>query len=80
MEKDVLTDIVKIINFHILNWRINTFSLFHPELVAYLSTHKTMSIYKKKIERQYLISNVLNNSIKENKVNIQDGDGDCIFT
>ncbi|MCK9424021.1 MAG: GNAT family N-acetyltransferase [Bacteroidales bacterium] len=80
MEKGALTHVIKIIDIHILNWRIDTFSTFHPELVKYLSTKKTISIYKKKIERQYLISNVLNNIIKENKYNIQDGDADCAFT
>jgi GNAT superfamily N-acetyltransferase len=80
IEKGFLPEVAKIIDFHILNLRINAFSTFHPELVEYLSTNKTFSIYKKKIERQYLICNILNNIIKENRYNIQDGDADCAFT
>ena len=80
IEKDFLPDVARIIDYHILNWRINTFSTFHPELVEYFFSNKTISIYKKNTERQYWITDVLNNIIKESNYNIQDGDGDCAFT
>lgn len=80
MEKTVLNEVAKIIENHILNWRINSFITFNPELVTYFSTHKTKSIFKKKIERKYMISNTINTLIKIEENKIQDGDGDCAFT
>lgn len=72
-----VADIVQIIMYHIISLRINTFSCFHPEISAYLQKHRTPALYKKEINRHYIISKVF--TIPPS-FDIQDGDADCSFT
>lgn len=80
MNKEVLPAVVQIIEFYILQWKINSFTTFHPDIVAYFTSHKTISIYKKQIERSYMISKTISYALKDLKFNIQDGDADIVFT
>ena len=77
-KKGAEVDIVKIINHHIINLKIKTFTCYNINISEYLLKNKTLSIYKKQTVRKYLISKSFN--FKETNFNIQDGDGDCAFT
>jgi GNAT superfamily N-acetyltransferase len=72
--------IVKIIEFHIVTWKISTFTTFSAGMVKYFSENKTLSLYKKVVERSYLLSSDLTTALVENEFNVQDGDGDQAFT
>lgn len=75
-----LETIVKVVNYHLIKWKIKTFTCFHSELVLMLKKQRTPALFKKEINRNYMISNVFDSKIIESKLEIQDGDGDCSFT
>ena len=76
---DIAT-IIPLINLHLLKWRIKTFSCYHSALVNYLQQHSTLALYKKKIQRGYLITDFFKKENLDHESYIQDGDGDCAFT
>lgn len=72
--------VIKVINHHLIEWNIRTFTTFHPELTQHLSAQKTLAIHTRALERNYMISSTLKDSIFDAEMEIQDGDGDCGFT
>jgi len=72
--------VAAIINFHIVQWRVNTFTTFHPALVKHLESRRTPGLLKKKIVRHYLLTRILEEKIFSPDFYIQDGDGDGAFT
>lgn len=77
-EKNSELEVVNVINEQLLKLKICTFTCFHKDISKLLLENKTISLYKKKIVRKYLISKNL--PFNETNFNIQDGDGDCAFT
>jgi GNAT superfamily N-acetyltransferase len=72
--------IVNVLNFHIIKWKIKTFTTFHPELVLSLKESKTPALFTRELLRNYMVSSVIKNEIFDSDIEIQDGDGDCCFT
>lgn len=72
--------VIKVINCHIIKWEINTFTIFHPELVQRLKSVKTPALFMRGVNRNYMFSLVFENELINSDFQIQDGDGDCCFT
>ena len=72
--------IVKVIEHLIQVWRVNTFTTFSPNLVEYWTTHKAIGLYKKTVERNYILSNGLAQKLSNEDFDIMDGDLDDGFT
>lgn len=77
-DSDAINDVVKLVNYFILKWKINTFTTFNSELSKYFLDHKTIGYYKKRMKRYYLASNHFQGLLDDFEV--QDGDGDLVFT
>lgn len=75
-----IDSIINVLNYHIIKWNINTFTCFHPELVQGLKDKKNPAIFKRELERNYMVSSVFKDEIINSDIEIQDGDGDCCFT
>ncbi|MCI5084177.1 MAG: GNAT family N-acetyltransferase [Saprospiraceae bacterium] len=80
LKKAALPLVVQLIQDHILQWRIHTFSTYHPDLTEYLRKHKGWGLFQKTIRRSYLISTTFEMAGTANYSEIQDGDGDGAFT
>lgn len=78
--EEAAADVVKIIDHHIVKWKINTFTTYHPLLVKYLSENKAIGFHKKFVDREYYLSKLFANEVINGNYHIQDGDGDCAFT
>lgn len=77
---EYLTEVINVILQKISELKISTFTTYNNEISKVLLRDKTNSLYKKKMTREYLISNNLKEYFIENNFQIQDGDGDCVFT
>ncbi len=77
---DHLNSVINILYFHLLKWKIKTFTTFKSEITRYLSNNKTPALFKREIKRHYIISNFFSTSIFEEEYEIEDGDADCSFT
>lgn len=61
--------------------RINMLTVFHPAFVMYLRQNKSPFIYKRPIQRNYIITKTLDAHFADHaSLRIQDGDADCAFT
>ena len=78
-EQVALNEVIDVIKFLILKYKICTFTTFHPVLINYFNEHKTIALYKKKIKRSYLVSSAFNPDFPTSGIEIQAGDGDCVF-
>jgi len=73
--------IVKVIFGIIMEENISTFTTYNHDISAYMQAHRSPFIYKKEIDRVYLITPKLYEELPENfPICLQDGDGDCVFT
>lgn len=77
---EYLPEVINLILQRISELKISTFTTYNNEISKVLLRDKTHSLYKKKMTREYLISNNLKEYFIENNFQIQDGDGDCVFT
>lgn len=77
---EYLPEIIDVILKEINELKISTFTSYNNEISSELFKRKTNSLFKKKMIREYLISNNLNEYFRSNNFIIQDGDGDCVFT
>ncbi len=77
---DDLEAIIKVINYHLVKWRVKTFTTFNEEIVSNLKSSSTTSLFKKEIKRNYIISSSFDTNLLEKNFRIQDGDADCSFT
>lgn len=77
---DCIDTVIQVINHHIIEWNIRTFTTFHSELTYRLVTSKTPAIHTRNLERNYMVSASLKDAIFDADLEIQDGDGDCSFT
>ncbi len=73
--------IVKAIYGIIRSEHIGTFTTYNHDISTYMQTHDSPFIYKKGINRVYLITPKLFEELPLNfPICLQDGDGDCVFT
>lgn len=79
-EPGCVEHVAAVVNHHIYQWNINTFSTFHPEIVQYYQTKRTFALFKKTLKRHYLSAKPMAIRLEGQVFNIQDGDGDCFFT
>lgn len=76
-------DHIKIIIEKLLrSGRVNYFSTYDTQMINILDKLDFKPIFSKKIQRRYMVSRHLMDKIVkyQQKVEIEDGDGDCIFT
>ncbi len=60
---------------------LNMLTVFHPQIVQYLKQNKSPFIYKRAIQRNYIITKTLEAHFSDHlSLQIQDGDADCAFT
>ncbi|PKP10867.1 MAG: hypothetical protein CVU09_04910 [Bacteroidetes bacterium HGW-Bacteroidetes-4] len=60
----------------------NSFTLYQTSLVETIEKIMGVALFKKDMTQKYFIANKLKNrwAIGNKQINVQDGDGDCIFT
>ncbi len=80
MEAGMETEVALAIESLIVAWRVNSFTTFNAELTAYFTSHKAVGIFKKPIDRSYMVTNKMNALLQVSTGSIQDGDGDTAFT
>jgi GNAT superfamily N-acetyltransferase len=80
-EKENARDVMEYIYDLMFTQGINMLTVFHPELVNYLTENSSPFIYKRAVKRHYIISKVLEAHFADKaSLRIQDGDADCAFT
>jgi GNAT superfamily N-acetyltransferase len=80
-ERQILQDVVEYLNDLMVERELNMLTVFHKDIVAYLSTHSHPYIYNRPIKRNYIITKALDAHFPDkNDLIIQDGDADCAFT
>lgn len=72
--------ILRVIYFHLLKYKLSTFTTFNPKLSEYIRNHRHPFIITKRISKQYLFSKLYENQLLTNNMYIQDGEGDTAFT
>ena len=79
-EAAYLPDIIQHVYRIMDQFKLNMFTVFHPDIVEYLYSHDTPFIYKRSIPRHYIITKSLGTHFRNADIDIQDGDADCVFT
>lgn len=77
---DCLDTVIAVLNYHLIKWRIKTFTSFNTELAHRLQSSKTPAIFKKELQRNYLIASIFKDEVFNSNIEMQDGDADCCFT
>lgn len=76
-----IEDFSSFLKLFIKKQKIKTLTSYHLELNAKLSSKQFPKLYQKDFERRYLFHQELVKALPENfQLNLQDGDGDSIFT
>jgi len=78
--KENAEQIGKAIEVILLQLKINTFTVFHQNLLAYFRLESRVFIFKKTLYRKYLFSKGFAATVDIDELAIQDGDGDVGFT
>lgn len=71
---------MQVVKYHIKKWRVSLFTTFHASLVPSLKTQGTGALFKKRVDRNYMISTFFDTDKLVDDCEIQDGDADCSFT
>jgi GNAT superfamily N-acetyltransferase len=80
-EAEYLGDVVQQVYHIMLEYKLNMLTIFHPEVVSYFKSNSTPFIYKRTIQRRYIITKALDKYFSDKaKLIIQDGDADAAFT
>jgi GNAT superfamily N-acetyltransferase len=80
-EPECMPDIVQYVYQIMQEHKLNMLTVFHPDLISFFKTNTTRFIYRRAIRRNYIITKVLDSHFSEKeKLLIQDGDADCVFT
>lgn len=75
------TAIIKVIRYHLIKWRIKTFTAFNTELLVSLQESRMPALFRKEIKRNYIVSSsIVDDQFLGQDFEIQDGDADCSFT
>lgn len=76
-----INEVIKIIYKLMLKNHLSILTVYNKDIVDYLRNHSTPFLFKKKIFRNYFITKEANSKFSKNQlINFQDGDGDCVFT
>lgn len=79
--KGLISEVIRILVFHIAKWRINMFTTFHPQLVSALWEVRSPAWYKRAQHRDYIISRFFRDEVNgQTGIEFQDGDADNAFT
>lgn len=68
------------IRYLIKQYGVKTFTTYQEPIIQYLKSHMLVFSTQKKVVRKYLVSSKLERYLGNDKLLIQDGDGDCAFT
>lgn len=72
--------VIRIIQHYMRILNINTFTVYHTAIVEKLKHQPMKVLWKKDVQRSYLISKELLQQLQAKELLLQDGDGDCAFT
>ncbi len=72
--------VAQLIKRFILKYKVKTFTSYHAHLNEYLEDNSSYAIFKKAVNRHYLMGKELAENLDLSLVEIQDGDGDAAFT
>ena len=75
-DKENLGIVAKFIIYTMVSLKLNMVTLFHEDIASYFFQIKTPFIFRKKIKKSFFISKKFE---AIDKLNFQDGDGDCAF-
>lgn len=78
--EDTLDQVISCLTWHILEWKIKTVTIFHPDLVRHFEQKQFPAFFTKSFKRHYIISRVFDAFEHDTRYEIQDGDADCAFT
>lgn len=77
----LVSDALAYICHLMIRCRLNMLTVLHPSFVTYLRANKSPFIYKRPIQRKYIITKTLDVHFTDHiSLQIQDGDADCAFT
>ena len=80
-DKENIGKIAEVIIQEMLQRKLRTLTVFHPELVAFFKQNPKPFIYLHPLKRHYIISKKFAEQLsRQPKIKIQDGDADCAFT
>jgi len=68
------------VQHQLLTHRISTFTVFHPDLCAHIRKANRLSLHRRSVQRNYIVSTRFNSFLGDTPFLIQDGDADCSFT
>jgi len=77
---DHLKEVAFAVKYHILKWKVNTFTSYEDLLYDALTKENIPAVLSRNIHRNYMVSKVLSEAFLLKPDNIRDGDGDCVFT
>jgi GNAT superfamily N-acetyltransferase len=81
VDKENAGMVADVIIREMLQRKLRTLSVFHPELEAFFKQHPKPFIYLHPLKRHYIISKKFAEQLsRQTEVVIQDGDADCAFT
>ncbi|MDX2249945.1 MAG: GNAT family N-acetyltransferase [Bacteroidia bacterium] len=79
MEKGLEGQVAKLIFRFMKEKKLRVLTVFHPDMVNYIRSHRNPFLHIRKAHRHYIISKIFG-PVETDEVEIQDGDADCGFT
>lgn len=70
----------KAVSYQLLQCRSSTFTVFHPDLCAHIKMVDNLSLHRRYIIRNFIVSKRFHLFLGHGAIAIQDGDADCSFT
>lgn len=80
LEDEKIAEAAQLIYQFVKTYKLNTISVFQPQLVNYFNKQTTPFLYKKPLTRAYFYSHKLAHYFEEEQLIFQAGDGDMVFT
>jgi len=79
-EKRETENVASVLVHLIIEWKINTCTLFHKPLVDHFRSNPGSALFQKNISRCYIFSKGFSDAVDIHSLRFQDGDGDVGFT
>jgi GNAT superfamily N-acetyltransferase len=75
-----LDTVWNVVRHQLLVHRCSTFTVFHPELCDHIRKADRIALYRKPVQRNYIVSTRFDPFLGNAPIAVQDGDADCSFT
>ena len=80
LSKENVELIAKYLENYCLKNNLHSLTIFYPDIVAYLNSNNTKSIYKKSTKKKIMAWNGIPKTLTNEQTSFQDGLGDGVFT